>query len=61
VTAARPLAVHTIAEFFATPLIGDRNRIKLVVDNERSKTVPKFWPFCLIEFRPCCRIEISTV
>jgi hypothetical protein len=23
-------AVHTIAEFFSAPLIGDRNRIKLV-------------------------------
>jgi hypothetical protein len=32
--------VHTIAEFFSAPLIGDRNRIKLVVDNERAKAGP---------------------
>lgn len=31
----RGLAVQTIAHFFATPVVGDRSRIKLVVDNGR--------------------------
>jgi len=32
---ARCVATRIIAEFFSAPLIGDRSRIKLVVDNSR--------------------------
>jgi hypothetical protein len=45
----------------ADELFAEQDHDGAAVDNERSKTVPKLRPFCLIEFRPCCRIEISTV
>jgi hypothetical protein len=38
--AARRLAVHTIGSFFATPILGDRPKLRLVIDNDPSKTAP---------------------
>jgi hypothetical protein len=29
---------QALAEFFVMPLIGDRSRIRLIVENDRSKT-----------------------
>jgi hypothetical protein len=37
---ARRLATHMLAEFFAQPILSDRPRPKLVIDNDRSKTAP---------------------
>jgi hypothetical protein len=37
---ARRLPSHTIGEFFSAPIIGDRPALRLVVDNDRSKTAP---------------------
>jgi hypothetical protein len=37
---ARRLAVHTVGSFFSTPLLGDQPKLRLVVDNDRSKTAP---------------------
>jgi hypothetical protein len=37
---ARRLATHMLGEFFAAPLVPDRPRPKLVIDNDRSKTAP---------------------
>jgi hypothetical protein len=33
---ARQLACHTIGEFFAAPLLGDRPKLRLVVDNDSA-------------------------
>jgi hypothetical protein len=38
--ASRRLAVHTVGSFFATPVLGDRPKLRLVIDNDRSKTAP---------------------
>jgi hypothetical protein len=37
---ARRLACHMLGEFFAQPILSDRPSLKLVGDNDRSKTVP---------------------
>jgi hypothetical protein len=37
---ARRLACHMLSEFFSQPILSDRPRPKLVIDNDRSKTVP---------------------
>jgi hypothetical protein len=37
---ARRLATHMLGEFFAAPLVPDRPRLKLVIDNDPSKTAP---------------------
>jgi hypothetical protein len=34
------LAVHTVGEFFAAPIRGDGPKLRLVVDNDSSKTGP---------------------
>jgi hypothetical protein len=39
-TAARRLATHMLGEFFAQPILSDRPTLRLVVDNDPSKTVP---------------------
>jgi len=39
-TERRTLATRAISAFFAAPIIGDKPGLKLVVDNDRSKTVP---------------------
>jgi hypothetical protein len=36
--AARRLAVHTVGEFFAAPILGDRPKLRFVVDNDPSAT-----------------------
>jgi hypothetical protein len=37
---ARRLACHMLGQFFAQPILSDRPALKLVVDNDRSKTAP---------------------
>src|SRR5262252_4289068 len=37
----RTLATRLIGEFFAAPLIGDRSRVRLVVDNAQKKSQRK--------------------
>jgi hypothetical protein len=37
---ARRLSCRMLSEFFAQPLVPDRLALKLVVDNDRSKTAP---------------------
>jgi hypothetical protein len=37
---ARRLATHMLGEFFSQPILSDRPRPKLVIDNARPKTAP---------------------
>jgi hypothetical protein len=37
---ARRLAVHTVGSFFSAPLLDGKPALRLVVDNDRSKTAP---------------------
>jgi hypothetical protein len=39
-TPSTPSGDFPIGEFFSAPIIGDRPALRLVVDNDRSKTAP---------------------